>query len=87
MDTLTVDLNKTSLDENDPKTIIHVIYMAWSNTLKQCNAFKLELSKELVLVAWHPTRCWGWCVPEDEKKEYNHFLLMKGSIKFLVFFQ
>ena len=40
MDTLTVDLNKTSLDENDPKTIIHVIYMAWSNTLKQCDAFK-----------------------------------------------
>ena len=47
--------------------------MSWPNALKQCNAFKLELSKELVLVAWHPTRCWGWCMPEDEKKEYTHF--------------
>ena len=47
--------------------------MSWPNALKQCNAFKLELSKELVLVAWYPTRCWGWCMPEDEKKEYTHF--------------
>ena len=21
--------------------------------------------------AWHPTRCWDWYVPEDEKKEVD----------------
>ena len=24
--------------------------------------------KELMPIAWHPSRWWVWCVPEDEKK-------------------
>ena len=30
---------------------------------------KKERSKELMLVAWHPTRWWDWCMSEDEKEK------------------
>ena len=26
------------------------------------------IDEELMPVAWHPTRWWNWCLPEDEKK-------------------
>ena len=26
-------------------------------------------------IAWHPSRWWDWCVPEDEKKEAEKFFL------------
>ena len=29
---------------------------------------KKDISKELMPVAWHPTRWWDWCLPEDKKK-------------------
>ena len=32
------------------------------------------ISKELMPVAWHPTRWWDWCIPEDQKKEVKPFL-------------
>ena len=25
-------------------------------------------------VAWHPTRWWDWCIPEDQNKEVKPFL-------------
>ena len=25
--------------------------------------------KQELLIAWHPSRWWDWCSPEDEKKE------------------
>ena len=25
-------------------------------------------------VAWHPTRCWDWCMSENEKKEIKPVL-------------
>ena len=35
-----------------------------------------------MLVGWHPTRWWDWCMQEDEKKEeINPFLLMKSFTK------
>ena len=43
--------------------------MTWCNKYKQHKAFKKELSKELMVAAWHPTRWWGCYMPEDEKKE------------------
>ena len=27
------------------------------------------MKKELMPVAWHPSRHWDWCMSEDEKKE------------------
>ena len=28
-----------------------------------------------MLIAWHPSRWWDWCVPEDGKKETEELLL------------
>ena len=27
-----------------------------------------KIEKELMSIAWHPSRWWDWCMPEDEKK-------------------
>ena len=35
-----------------------------------------------MLVAWHPTRWWDWCMSEEEQKEIESFLLMKSSMNF-----
>ena len=32
-------------------------------------ACKKGITKELMTVAWHPTRWWDCCIPEDDKKE------------------
>ena len=34
-------------------------------------AFKKQFSKELMLVAWHPTRRRDWPVPGDERNEID----------------
>ena len=63
MDMLSQDLNNINLDDvnsdkKDPETIIHVTIMTWCNKSKKRKAFKNEISKELMFVAWHPTRWW-----------------------------
>ena len=32
-----------------------------------------------MLVAWHSTRWWDWCVLEDEKKEVEQFFTDKAG--------
>ena len=73
MGILSVDLNNINLDDinfygDNPETIIHVRLMAWRNRLKQCKAFKKDISKELIPLAWNSNRWWDWCMSEDEKK-------------------
>ena len=29
---------------------------------------KAKIKETLKPIAWHPSRWWGWCIPEDEKK-------------------
>ena len=36
---------------------------------EKCKAQKAQIKDELMSIAWHPSRFWDWCVPEDEKKE------------------
>ena len=43
-------------------------YLAWRNRFKQRKSYKKDIRKELMHVTWNPTRCWDWCMPEDEKK-------------------
>ena len=53
------------------KTVSAIIYdrlMACHNKLKQCKAFKININKELMPVAWHQTRWWDWCMPEHLTK-------------------
>ena len=30
---------------------------------------KAQIKKELMPIAWHPSRYWDWCKSEDEKQE------------------
>ena len=36
---------------------------------KKREAQKASIKKELIPIAWHPSRWWDWCMSEDEKKE------------------
>ena len=41
----------------------------WYEGYQKRNAQKTKIEKELMPTAWHPSRWWAWCAPEDEKKE------------------
>ena len=41
----------------------------WYKGYKKRKAQKASIKKELMPIAWHPSRCYDWCVSEDEKKE------------------
>ena len=54
------------------------------DSYQKCKAQKAQIKKELMPIAWHPSRWWDWCVPEDEKKEtkimgINIDLLVSGD--------
>ena len=34
-----------------------------------------------MLAAWHPTRWWDLCMPEDEKKEMKPYLIDEKQYK------
>ena len=36
---------------------------------KKRKAQKASIKEELMPIAWHPSRWWDWCMPEDKKKE------------------
>ena len=61
MDIVNVDLdninpNDVNFDEDDLEAIIHVWLMVMRYRFKQRKAFKKEISKELMIVIWHPKR-------------------------------
>ena len=41
----------------------------WLDVYQKRKAQKSQIKKELMLIAWHPSRWWDWCLDEDEKKE------------------
>ena len=41
----------------------------WYEGYKKRKALKASIKEELMTIAWHPSRWWHWCVPEDEEKE------------------
>ena len=41
----------------------------WYDGYKVRKAQKASIKEELLPIAWHPSRYWDWCVPEDENKE------------------
>ena len=41
----------------------------WYDGYKKREAQKAQIKKELMRVAWHPSRYWDSCMSEDEKKE------------------
>ena len=51
-------------DDDDDDRLIK-----WYDGYQKGKAQKGKIKKELMPIAWHPSRCWDWCVPEDGKKE------------------
>ena len=53
----------------------------WHNgqSHKKNMAQKASRKKELMRVAWHPSRWWDWCASEDGKRETEKFF--ERSIK------
>ena len=41
----------------------------WYEGHQKCKAQKAKIKDELMPTAWHPSRWWDWCIPEEEKKE------------------
>ena len=46
-----------------------VEFIVWYNEFKQRKVYIEEIYKDLMSIAWHPSRMWDWCIPEDEKTE------------------
>ena len=42
--------------------------LEWYNEHKKRKAQKAQIKEDLMPIAWHPSRCWDCCMPEDEKK-------------------
>ena len=71
---LSVNLNNINIDDAnvykyDPETIIHARLVVWYKRIKQHKAFQ----KDIMLVAWYPTRSLDWCMPQDEKNKIKSF--------------
>ena len=51
--------------------ILIVLFLSnfWLGITEKRKALKMNISEELMLIAWHPKRWWNFCVSEDEKKE------------------
>ena len=41
----------------------------WYEGYQKRKAPKAKIKEELLPIAWHPSRWWDWCIPEDEKKK------------------
>ena len=50
--------------------MIGIIMTLLSGTMsiKNQKAQKASIKEELMPITWHPSRCWDWCVPKDEKR-------------------
>ena len=44
-------------------------FFEWYNGYKKRKAQKAKIKKELMPIAWHPSRYWDWCMSGDEKQE------------------
>lgn len=47
-----------------------------------------NVGKDLMPTAWHPSRCWDWCMPKDKEKRQKNCGVMrvvhKSSIENLI---
>ena len=43
----------------------------WYEGYKKSKAQKFSIKEELLTIAWHSSRWWDQCVPEDEKRPWK----------------
>ena len=48
----------------------------WYEGYQKRKTQKEQIKKELMPIAWHPSRWWDWCIPEDEKKKTEKLFLI-----------
>ena len=66
-------------DENYPYKRSEMI--EWCKDYQKRKAQKLKIKEELAPIAWHPSRWWDWCVPEDEKKREKNFFCPSDMLR------
>ena len=44
-------------------------FFEWYDGYKKRKAQKGSIKEELLLIAWHPSRYWDWCMSEDKKSD------------------
>ena len=44
-------------------------FIKWCNGYQKRKAQKAKIKEELMPIAWHASRWWDWCVPENKKKK------------------
>ena len=49
-------------------------------------AQKAQIKKELMRVAWHPSKWWDWCVHEDEKGDTANCFASIGPPKIIILY-
>ena len=42
-------------------------FIKWYEGYQKRMVQKASIKKELMPIAWDPSRWWNWCIPEDEK--------------------
>ena len=52
-------------DDDDDKDKL----FEWYDGYKKRKAQKAQIKKELMPIAWHPSRYWDWCMSGDKKQE------------------
>ena len=67
---VTQELIKVWHDDNDHCG--YDVIIKWDNGHQKRKAQKAKIKEKLILIAWHPSRWWDWCVPEDEKKRQKN---------------
>ena len=49
-------------------------FFKWYNGYKERKAQKASIKEELLPIVWHPSRYWGCCMSEDEKRDTEALL-------------
>ena len=47
----------------------NICFIKRYDAYKKRKAQKTQIEKELMPIAWHPSRWWDWCVSNDEKQD------------------
>ena len=62
-----INLDDVNFDENNCETIIHLRLLTWQINNKK--HLKKDMSEREMTAAWHSSKYWDWCMPEDQKKK------------------
>ena len=49
--------------------------IGWHEGCEKRKTKKAQIEKEFMPIAWHPSRWWDWCVPNNEKQETEKIFL------------